>query len=134
MKAYRKKILWLFIISIVLISITFALATQQEDPKKAVGASPGYATRIQDYKLPEGFPKYETRTRFLGNLRGTWYEMGLQYGRRAADMIRYTTDYMLMETLEKYGREHIKEDLARYTKSLEAFLGHSITLMRITLV
>lgn len=95
--------------------------TDMVNSNKTIGACPGYATRIQELKVPEGFPEYETRTRFLGNLRGTWYEMGLQYGRRAADLIRYTTDYMLMETLEVYGREHIKEDLARFAESLEAF-------------
>ena len=122
MKAFEKRIVGLFVISILLTPITFALAAEQATPyQQRIGASLGYGTKIQDLKVPEGFPKYETRTRFIGNLRGTWYEMGLQYGRRAADLIRWGTDYMLMETLEKYGREHIKEDLARYAKSLHDF-------------
>lgn len=122
MKTSGKKRVGLFVISIMLIPITFALAAEQATPYKGrIGAFVGYSTTMQNYEVPEGFPKYETRTRFIGNLRGTWYEMGLQYGRRAADLIRWSTDYMLMVSLKKYGREHIKEDLARYAKSLDAF-------------
>jgi len=121
MEVFRNKQVGWLVVGIMLITTSLFVVAEQWERNTLIGVSPGYATRIQDLKVPEGFPKYETRTRFLGNLRGTWYEMGVQYGSRAADLIRYTTDYMMMATLDKYGREHIREDLARYAKFLEMF-------------
>lgn len=48
----------------------------------------GHNAALQDYYLQPGYPPYETHARYLGDLKGTWQEMGVQYGERAGDLIR----------------------------------------------
>ena len=97
--------------------------TEQVSPYKSIelGSTTGYGSRVRDYKVPEGFPKFEVRTRFIGNIRGTWHEMGLQYGKRAGDLIRYASDYLLKNNIEKFGLEHLKEDLNRYANAIDEY-------------
>lgn len=48
----------------------------------------GYNTALNDYYVQPGYPAYEPHARYLGDLKGTWKEMGVQYGQRAGDLIR----------------------------------------------
>ena len=48
---------------------------ENADPIPELGAVPGYNPRASYYEVPEGFPKFDGRVRYLGNLRGTWREM-----------------------------------------------------------
>jgi hypothetical protein len=121
MKTLEKKLGLVFVIGIFLAVSSLALAAEQVDPYREIGATPGYGTRVEFYEVPEGFPKFEERTRFIGNIRGTWNEMGLQYGKRAGDLIRFATDCEWGDKVKKFGREHLKEDLARYAKAIDEY-------------
>jgi hypothetical protein len=110
------------IIAIILISFgALALSDEQADPYKKIGSTLGYGTRVQYYEVPEGYPKFEVRTRFIGNLRGTWHEMGIQYGKASGDLIRYAADSLWMDLSEEYGPEHLKEDIDRYAKAIDDY-------------
>jgi len=122
-KICRKKMIGMLINSILFFLFTSIMVIGQEDPYRRIelGSTAGYGTRVQEYKVPEGFPQFEVRTRFIGNIRGTWYEMGLQYGKRAGDLIRYVYDYWLKNAIERFGLEHLKEDLTRYAKEIDLY-------------
>lgn len=102
-----------------------------EDPYRAIGAVDGYNPRAKYYEVPAGFPQIESRVRFLGNLRGTWREMGAQYGERAGDLIvtvyRYIIDYfeskeMSEKLLQSYAR--------RYGEQVDAYAPEMMEFMR----
>ncbi len=48
----------------------------------------GHNRKLGEYFLEHGYPAYEPHPRYLGELRGSWYQMGRQYGARAGDLIR----------------------------------------------
>jgi hypothetical protein len=44
------------------------------------------------YQVSQGQPIYTPRARFLGQLKGSWYEIGYQVGTRAGDLVRLVSD------------------------------------------
>jgi hypothetical protein len=122
------KATWIILSLLCLDGISRAQAQQTEAgkpeaclvkrPKFDLLPDSGYGTRVASYPVPEGFPPFESRVRYIGNLRGSWKEMGIQYGRRAGDLINNVADYLLLVSLEAYGAPHLKEDLARYAKAI----------------
>jgi hypothetical protein len=50
----------------------------------------GYNSRLSQYDVSPGYPAYSAHPRYLGELNGTWHDMGKQYGERAGDLIRMT--------------------------------------------
>ena len=58
--------------SSLFILFTSTMVIGQEDPYRRIelGSTTGYGTRVQEYKVPEGFPQFEVRTRFIGNISG----------------------------------------------------------------
>ena len=118
---FRKKMIGLLILCILLTFSPFTLEADQVSPYKEIGSTPGYGTRVQYYVVPDGYPKFENRTRFIGNLRGTWHEMGVQYGQRAGDLIRYASDFLWEKNSKKFGPKHLKEDIDRYAKAIDEY-------------
>ena len=43
----------------------------------------GYSNRLGKYYLASGYPDYDPHPRYLGELQGSWHEIGKQYGERA---------------------------------------------------
>jgi len=121
MKMFGKKTVELFTLCILLIFTNCTLRTDQEDPYKQIGSTPGHGTRVRYYVVPDGYPQFEDRTRFIGNLRGTWHEMGVQYGQRAGDLIRYASDFLWEKNSKKFGPKHLKEDIDRYAKAIDEY-------------
>jgi len=52
----------------------------------------GYNAALKDYYVQPGYPAYDPHARYIGDLKGTWEEMGIQYGERAGDLIRMVFD------------------------------------------
>ncbi|MCX6549777.1 MAG: C45 family autoproteolytic acyltransferase/hydrolase [Acidobacteria bacterium] len=48
----------------------------------------GHNAALPDYYVRPGYPLYEPHARYIGDLKGTWREMGIQYGQRAGDLVR----------------------------------------------
>lgn len=102
----------------------------EEDPYREIGSVPGYNPRAKYYEVPEGFPKIDSRVRFIGNLRGTWSEMGYQYGERAGDLIIHVFDYSLMLFKQRnMSVEKVKEYLYRYLDQIEAYAPEMVEFM-----
>src|SRR4030043_1371942 len=76
---------------------------------------------VSNYVVYPGFPPIENRVRFIGPLKGSWYEMGIQYGREADDLIRWVFDAWWInakDILNAFGKLHLVEDLHRYEQSI----------------
>ncbi len=101
------------------------------DPYKEIGAGVGYNPRAKYYEVPEGFPQIDSRVRFIGNLRGTWKEMGLQYGERAGDLVvnvyRFSLDYFKSKGM---GEEKLKAYMDKYRQQIEAYAPEQIEFMQ----
>ena len=46
----------------------------------------GHNRKLGEYFRDNGYPAYEPHPRYLGELTGSWYEIGRQYGERAGDL------------------------------------------------
>ncbi len=78
----------------------------------------GYNRRLGDYHVAEGYPSYEPHPRYLGELRGSWWEMGRQYGERAGDLIRMVYEGWYRELLPVQGSPEV---MAAYLREQEAY-------------
>jgi hypothetical protein len=54
-------------------------AAMQEVP-----SSDSYCSVADRIQVPPGFPKVKNRSIWLGQLKGSWYDIGRQYGEAAA--------------------------------------------------
>lgn len=86
---------------------------------------------IADYYVAPGYPAYATHPRYLGELRGSWPEIGEQYGERAGDLIRYVFEGYYMEAAQIQGSTAAVLD---YLHQVEAYdrdlIPEALELMR----
>ena len=78
-------------------------------------ATEGYAGKAHMYHRNPGVPTCPDRVRFLGELSGSWYEMGCQYGERARDYIGYVFD----DTFRSLTSEHSVDTLLSGARARE---------------
>jgi len=88
-----------------LISFSFVLG---ESPKKHTypptpSTWTGYNSRLSHYYVAPGYPSYEAHPRYLGELTGSWEEIGKQYGEKAGDLIRMVYEGWYRELLAVQG-------------------------------
>jgi len=85
-----RNLLILFAAAVFAVSLV-SVASLRADPGKDAYPQPkwwtGYSTAIPVVSVPEGYPPLPTHARYIGHLKGSWYEMGIQYGERAGDMM-----------------------------------------------
>ncbi|MEJ2218322.1 MAG: hypothetical protein P8099_17080 [Gemmatimonadota bacterium] len=78
----------------------------------------GHNRRLGDYHVAEGYPAYEPHPRYLGELRGSWWRMGRQYGERAGDLIRMVYEGWYRELVPVQGSPDV---MAAYLGEQEAY-------------
>ena len=78
----------------------------------------GHNSRLSDYYRAPGYPAYEPHPRYLGVLRGSWQQLGRQYGERAGDLIRLVYEGWYRELLPIQGRPEV---IAAYLRQQEAY-------------
>lgn len=67
----------------------------------------GHSKHLGKYYLAPGYPGYDSHPRYLGELQGSWYEIGKQYGERAGDLIRMVYEGWYRELLPIQGRPEV---------------------------
>ena len=82
------------------------------------------------YQVSSGHPIYEPRARFLGHLKGSWYEIGYQIGSRAGDLVRWVSDVWWTEHIDNFGFEDTMKAMPLYEAQIEAFNPELIKLMK----
>lgn len=78
----------------------------------------GRNRKLDDYYLAPNYPAYAPHPRYLGELRGSWRQMGRQYGERAGDLIRMVYEGWYRELLPVQGSPEI---IAAYLRQQEAY-------------
>ena len=63
----------------------------------------GRNRKLAEYFLAQGYPAYELHPRYLGELHGSWSQIGRQYGERAGDLIRMVYEGWYRELLPVQG-------------------------------
>ena len=82
----------------------------------------GSNASLKHYSLYPGYPSYDPHPRYLGELSGSWSEIGEQYGERAGDLIRLVFEGWFMEVVQIQGsaaavREYVQQE-EQYYKAL----------------
>lgn len=140
MKKHKRIGFLFFVLSIALAMASFSIPSSfaGNDYKYYPG---GANTRVNDYYRPEGLPPYGSKGRFIGLLEGSWYEMGVQYGERAGDLIPYAFDGFYGSFKSKlegtypdqtnsWYVQHTLEDMMRYEMQLIDFWPRCLDMMK----
>jgi hypothetical protein len=91
----------------------------------------GHNSRLGQYYVVQGYPAYEAHPRYLGELNGSWRDIGKQYGERAGDLIRITFEGWYREILEVQGSNQAIEDYVHQQESYySALLPEALELMQ----
>ena len=69
------------------ILVLAAVASAQGAPEQPAWWT-GHNGVLDKYYVQPGYPPYPEHARYIGDLTGTWFEMGVQYGERAGDYVR----------------------------------------------
>jgi hypothetical protein len=87
--------------------ISFSLALGKSSKKHIYPPTPstwtGYNSQLSHYYVAPGYPSYEAHPRYLGELTGSWEEIGKQYGEKAGDLIRMVYEGWYRELLAVQG-------------------------------
>lgn len=78
----------------------------------------GFNRNLGRYYLSRGYPSYEPHPRYLGELHGSWYGIGKQYGERAQDLIRIVYEGWYRELLPIQGSPEV---MAAYLRQQNAY-------------
>lgn len=78
----------------------------------------GHNTNLAKYYRASGYPVYDAHPRYLGELQGTWYNIGKQYGERAGDLIRLVYEGWYREILPIQGSPEV---IAAYLREQNAY-------------
>jgi hypothetical protein len=108
------------VLALCLISAAFVSA---EEKKSALLYNPtwgwvGYNSMIQNYYFDPGYPSYDNHPRWLGELSGSWQQIGEQYGQRAGDFIRMVFEGWYRQHIGKYPNT---QAMLTYLHQIEAY-------------
>ena len=91
----------------------------------------GRNQKIGDYYLAPGYPAYEPHARYLGELQGSWYQIGRQYAERAGDLIRMVYEGWYRELLPVQGSpDVIAAYLGRQERYYEFLVPEALEMMQ----
>ncbi len=78
----------------------------------------GHNRQLGNYYCAPGYPAYEAHPRYLGELSGSWHQIGKQYGERAGDLIRMVYEGWYREVLPVQGSPAV---IAAYLRQQEHY-------------
>lgn len=90
----------------------------------------GHNRNLERYYRAAGYPAFEAHPRFLGELAGSWHEMGRQYGERAGDLIRMVYEGWYRELVRVQGSAAVMADYLRQQNGYyEALVPEALEMM-----
>lgn len=123
----NKKLSFLVIVLAMFFFSVTALSAQYEPPSWWTG----YNEDLPKYEVKPGFPHYDGHARYIGELSGTWEEMGIQYGERAGDLMRFVFDGYFEEQLDSVGDADLAlENGRKFAQFLEMYCPEAVQFMR----
>lgn len=90
----------------------------------------GYAGLAKKYIRNPRTGACPSKVRYLGELKGSWFEIGSAYAQKASDYIQYVFEdtYRHLENL--YGLEHLLLDLYEYESSISSFSNQAKAFLK----
>lgn len=82
----------------------------------------GVNRKLGDYYRDPRYPAYEPHPRYLGELHGSWYQIGKQYGERTGDLIRTVYEGWYRELLRVQGSPEVITAYLRQQEGYYEFL------------
>ena len=90
----------------------------------------GRNRNLGKYFLERGYPAYDPHPRYLGELSGSWHQMGRQYGEGAGDLIRMVYEGWYRELLPIQGNsETMTAYLVQQERYYEFLLPEALEMM-----
>ena len=122
-KTTAKRLLVAFAVAVFAVSLITVGSLSAHEEKSADLYNPtwgwvGYNSMIQDYYFDPGYPAYDQHPRWLGELSGSWYQIGEQYGQRAGDFIRMVFEGWYRQHIGKYPNT---QAMLNYLHQIEAY-------------
>ena len=90
----------------------------------------GFARMTNKYKRDPALPECPDRVRNIGELEGTWFEMGAQYGERVGNYIQHVFNNSYSNLRKKLGKKHLLTDIHRYEKAISDLSPSAMEFMR----
>ena len=75
-------------------------------PEKGTGTyiPGGRNVMAHQYHHSKGYPPFPDRAQFIGTLKGSWHEMGKQFGARSGDAVRCVSDIWWTRQCTMWGK------------------------------
>ncbi len=67
-----------------------------------------------------GFLPFNSKAKWVGELSGSWHDMGVRIGESCREMIAASTDYWWIQMCEKKGLEKTRQAMKRYLEEVDA--------------
>ncbi|MDA0709441.1 MAG: hypothetical protein O3B73_04440 [bacterium] len=83
----------------------------------------------KNYQVSPGYPPFESRARFLGALKGSWFDLGFQVGNGAGDLVRSVSDVWWHAHKQEWGLRETRDALPKYEAQLAALNPELIRFM-----
>jgi hypothetical protein len=91
----------------------------------------GHNRQLGNYYCAPGYPAYEAHPRYLGELSGSWHQIGKQYGERAGDLIRMVYEGWYREVLPVQGSPAVMAAyLGQQEHYYEALVPEALEMMQ----
>jgi hypothetical protein len=103
--------------------MSFLSQTPARESSNGIGAYISGGRNVEAYRYihTKGFPPPPDRTQFIGTLKGSWYEMGKQYGERSGDSTRIVSDLWWREECDYFGKAETLKAMKLYEMQIKAF-------------
>jgi hypothetical protein len=85
---------------------------------------------VKKYFRTPNMPEYPDHVKDLGELEGSWFEMGAQYGERAGEYIRPVFDHFYSRLIGRFDEERLLTDIQRYEGSISLFSPPAVEFMK----
>jgi hypothetical protein len=132
----RKHIIGACLISIITISLISLLSFKgnslsEESTNLNIGKYISGGRNVEAYKYihTKGSPLPPDRTQYIGILKGSWYEMGKQYGERSGDYARTVSDLWWKQECDYFGKSETLKAMKLYETQIKAFNPDLIDFM-----
>jgi len=125
----KRTILYTTLCLIVLITVnvfTVELISQEE----GIYISGGRNIEAEKYTRPQKYPPFPDKARFIGSLKGDWYEMGKQFGEKSGKSTGYVSDIWWKEMCKLWGKEETLKAFKLYEAQISAFDPHLVEFMK----
>ena len=85
---------------------------------------------VRYYRMSPEHPPYEMHSRFLGQLAGSWYDIGYQIGIKSGDFVRWVSDVWWKEHIGKWGFDDTMKAMSLYEAQIAMLDTNLIKFMQ----